>query len=148
MVLALITRPWILYMQQMSITPWTLADNLTLINTGESNSDDEDDDVLGTFNIAVEATLEFTNHMGGNHLRAHAQRLLPRATIGSTSGSAHGGPARAPSPSSATAATWAPTPRSAVYRQEPPSTSEPTTHPSSWTTPRGFPYQPRNAGGS
>ena len=64
MVRALITRPWILYMQRTSITPRTLADDLMLINIGESNPDSEAGDMLETFSIAVDATLEFISDMG------------------------------------------------------------------------------------
>jgi hypothetical protein len=63
--LASITRPWILYVQQMGATPRTLADDLMLTMTSPVHTQGYDDGMMDTLCIAVEATFEFIHDMGG-----------------------------------------------------------------------------------
>ena len=65
MILALITRPWILLTQRMSLIPRTLADDLMLCITGYAHSTSDDDDMLDTFTLGIEVTLDFIHDMGG-----------------------------------------------------------------------------------
>ena len=65
MILALIARPWILYMQQMGATPRTLADDLMLTMTSPEPTQGDDDGMMDTLCVAVEASLEFIHDMGG-----------------------------------------------------------------------------------
>ena len=65
MILAIITRPWILLMQRMSLIPRTLADDLMLCITGDAHHTSDDDDMLDTFTIGIEVTLDFVQDMGG-----------------------------------------------------------------------------------
>ena len=65
MILALIARPWILYMQQMGVTPRTLADDLMITMTSPEATQADDDGMLDTLCIAAEATFDFIHDMGG-----------------------------------------------------------------------------------
>ena len=85
MVLAIITRPWILLMQQMRVMPRTLADDLMLCLTSGVHPVSEEDDMIDTLSIAVDSTLDFIHDMGGKpspnksailaSSSAHRQRL-------------------------------------------------------------------------
>ncbi|WP_353239581.1 hypothetical protein, partial [Limnohabitans sp.] len=67
MVLAIITRPWIMLMRSMQVMPRTLADDLMLCVTSDASpeSDGEEADMVDTLVLAVDATLEFIHDMGG-----------------------------------------------------------------------------------
>ena len=58
MVLALIMRPWILLKRQMGIMPLTLADDLVLVIRGPNSPGDQADNMLETFTVAVDASLD------------------------------------------------------------------------------------------
>ena len=65
MMLALITRPWILLMKHMETIPRTLADDLFLCLTSDCHPASPDRDMLDTLTTAVNATLAYIHDMGG-----------------------------------------------------------------------------------
>jgi hypothetical protein len=65
MILALITRPWILLMKHMETIPRTLADDLFLCLTSDCHPASPDSDMLDTLTTAVNATLAYIHDMGG-----------------------------------------------------------------------------------
>ena len=65
MVLAIITRPWLLLIKQMDVIPRTLADDLALCLTSAEHPANDEHNMLGTLITAVDSTLEFIHDMGG-----------------------------------------------------------------------------------